>query len=67
MIDILMHAEGQRGVGAVDRARRRIDEMLDAMVAAAFENVKRADDVGADVGVRILERVAHAGLRGRDG
>ena len=38
--------------------------MLDAVVAAAFEQVGEADDVGLHVGVRILQRVAHAGLRG---
>ena len=38
--------------------------MLDAVVAAALEDVHRPDDVGIDVGVRVLERVAHARLRG---
>jgi hypothetical protein len=34
-------------------------------VAAAFENIGEADDVALDVGVRILQRVADAGLRGQ--
>ena len=38
--------------------------MLDAVVPAALEHVQRADDVAVDVGVRVLERVAHARLRG---
>ena len=38
--------------------------MLDAVVAAALEDVHEADEVAVDVGVRVLERVAHAGLRG---
>src|SRR3546814_4819012 len=38
--------------------------MLDAVVAAGLEDVHEADDVGVDVGVRVLERVAHAGLGG---
>ena len=37
--------------------------MLDAVVAAAFEDVQEADDVAVDVDVRILDRIAHAGLR----
>ena len=38
--------------------------MLDAVVAAAFENVEEADEIGIGVGVRMVEGVAHAGLRG---
>ena len=33
------------------------------MLPAALEHVEEADEVGIDVGVRVLERVAHAGLR----
>ena len=60
MVDVLVHAEGHRRVGAVDRARRGKDEMLDAVVAAALQHVQRADDVGIDVGVRVFQRVADA-------
>ena len=38
--------------------------MLDAVVPAALEHVQRAVDVAPHVGVRILQRIAHAGLRG---
>ena len=62
MVDVLMHAERHRRVGAVDRAGRREDEVLDAVVAAAFQHMQRPDDVGVDVGVRVLHAVAHAGL-----
>ncbi len=62
MVDVLMHAEGHRGVGAVDRARRREDEMLDAVVAAALQHVQGADDVGVDIGMRVLYPVADPGL-----
>jgi hypothetical protein len=34
-------------------------------VAAAFENIGEADDVAVDVGVRVLQRIADAGLRGQ--
>ena len=38
--------------------------MLDAVVAAAFQHMQRADDVGVDVGVRVLHAVADARLSG---
>ena len=38
--------------------------MFDAAMAARFEHVEEADDIALDVGVRVLQRVAHAGLRG---
>ena len=48
-----------------DRTRRRIDEMLESLVAAReFEDVLLPHEIGARVGRRILERVTHAGLGG---
>ncbi len=38
--------------------------MLDAAVPARFEDVDEADEIALDVRVRILDRIAHAGLRG---
>ena len=37
--------------------------MLAAVVAAAFENIGEAYDVGIDIGVRVDQRMPHAGLR----
>ena len=37
--------------------------MPDLVVAATLEHVQRAGDIARHIGVRILERVAHAGLR----
>jgi hypothetical protein len=34
-------------------------------VAAAFEDVHEADEVAVHIGVRILQRIAHAGLGGQ--
>ena len=36
--------------------------MLDAVAAAAFEDMAEADEVGIEIGLRILDREAHAGL-----
>src|SRR3954470_23975376 len=38
--------------------------MLDTAVPARFEDVDEADEIALHVRVRILDRVAHAGLRG---
>ncbi len=64
VVDRVVGGERNLGVGAVDAGRAGVDEVLDAVVAAAFEQVGEADDVRLHVGVRILQRVAHAGLRG---
>ncbi len=45
MVDALVLGERQRVVGAVDARARRVDEMRDARVAAAFEHVAERDEV----------------------
>ena len=55
---------GMLGVGAVDRARGGVHQVAGAVVARALEDVQEAGHVRVDVGVRVLERVAHAGLGG---
>ena len=64
VVDAVLDRERQLAVGTVDRARRGIDQVLDAVVAAGLEDVHEADDVAFNVGVRVLQRVAHAGLGG---
>ena len=39
--------------------------MLDAVVPAALQHVRRADDVAVDVREWILDRIPHARLRGQ--
>ena len=39
--------------------------MRGAAVAATFENVEKAREIGIEVGMGILQRVAHARLRGQ--
>ncbi len=39
--------------------------MLHLVVAAALKDVDEADQVAVDVGMRILDRVAHTGLGGQ--
>jgi hypothetical protein len=63
MIDVLGLDERHRRVGAVDRTRRGVDQVLDAGVAAAFDHVQESGDVALHIDMRILGRIAHAGLR----
>src|SRR3546814_9255455 len=63
LIDVVVARERQASVAAVDRARRGVDQMLDGGVPAALEHVDEADEIAVDIGVRIGERIAHAGLR----
>ena len=37
--------------------------MLQRVVAAGLEHIHEPDDVGFDIGMRVFDRVAHAGLR----
>src|SRR3546814_5176327 len=53
VVDAVLDRERQLAVVAVDRARRGVDQVLDAVVAAGLEDVHEADDVGVDVGVRV--------------
>ena len=62
MCGALVFGERHFRVGAVDGAGRCIDQVLDVMMATAFEDVQEAGDVAADVDVGVLGCVAHAGL-----
>jgi hypothetical protein len=62
MVDILRHAKRHRGVGAVDRRGRSIEQMASVGMPAPLEHIEEANDIGIDLVVRRLERVADAGL-----
>src|SRR5436853_7937485 len=64
MIDVVMLGERLPGVQAVDRTARGEHDVLDVRVPAALQDVLKAEDVAFDVRERILDRIAHAGLRG---
>jgi hypothetical protein len=54
---------GPARVAAVDARGAGIDEVLHAAVPAALQHVGEAGQVAVDVGHRIRQGVAHAGLR----
>jgi hypothetical protein len=62
MIDVVALGEGHAGVAAVNAGTRGVDQMLNRVLAAAFEDVHEADQIAIDVGVGVEQRVAHAGL-----
>ena len=65
MVDVVVHRKRHPGVGAVDRTRRGIDQVLDPGVPAALEEIDKADQVGVDVGVRVDQGIADPGLGGQ--
>ena len=65
MVGGVVLRERQARICAVDRAGRRVHEMLDRLLPAAFEHIAKTDEVGVDVGVGIGERISHPGLRGQ--
>ena len=65
VIDRMVLAERQPGVGAVDAGAAGVGQMLDLPMPAQFQHVEEGDQVGLGVGVRVVDRVAHAGLRGQ--
>ena len=64
MVDPLILRERQHVVRAVHRRRRRVDEMANAGMPAAFQHVAERDQIVANVRVRRDQRMANAGLRG---
>src|SRR5262249_5404127 len=64
MVDIVRNAERPAAVGAVDRGRGGINEMPAFGVPAPLKHVEEARDISVDIGVRIDQGMAHAGLRG---
>ena len=54
VVGAVMDAEWHVGIGTVDGARRCVDEMLDVVMPASFENIQKAYDIGLDVAARVL-------------
>ena len=59
MINRVTHRKGRLFVGAIDRGRTGIDEMLEALEGARqFQHDGLAHDVGGNIGKRVLQRIA---------
>ena len=64
IVDLVVFAVGNLAVEAVHGAGRSEHEVLDLVMAAGFQNVQEADQVALQVGIRVRDGVAHAGLGG---
>ena len=64
VIGAVMLAERQPRIRAIDAAGAGIDEVRRGGMAARLEDIGKADQVALDIGMRIFQAVAHAGLRG---
>ena len=56
VIYIVAGRERQAAVGAIDRTGGGIDQVAGAVAAAQLQNAVKAVDVGADVGIGVLQR-----------
>src|SRR6201996_8425944 len=64
MIGLVVDRKRQLGVGAVNRRRRRIDQMAASVVPASFQNVDKTLEVGVGVSMGMIDRVTHSSLCG---
>ena len=62
VIHVVRSGKGRLGLIAVHRRTGSKEQMLHRIVAAAFQNVKEADDVGVNVGSGIVNAVADSRL-----
>jgi len=63
VVHIVAGREGHLLVQSVDAAGAGVHQVLDLLVAAAFQDIAEPDDVALHVGAGVLDAVAHAGLR----
>jgi hypothetical protein len=63
VIDVVVDRERHLRVRPIDGARRGKNKVLDAGLPASLQDVAESDEVGIDVGSRVLQRVADARLR----
>ena len=62
VVHAVVHTEGDFLVATVNAATTGINQMLHGITAAGLQDVVEAHDVALDVGVRVLDAVAHSRL-----
>ena len=49
---------------AINAGGRGVNEVVDRILPAGFEDIVKAEDIGLDIGIGVFEAVPHAGLGG---
>ncbi len=62
MVYVMMHRDGHSGICTINAGTGSIDEMLNTMMAAPLKDVGETDNIALNIGKRIFDGVAHAGL-----
>ena len=62
VINLVIRAERHLLVATVDGGRACINKMLHRIVAACFQNIIEADDVGLDIAVRVVDGISYTSL-----
>ena len=62
VVHTVVGAERHLFVAAIDAGATGINQMLNGIVAAGFEDVVEADDVALDIHIGVLDAIAHTGL-----
>ena len=65
VVYVVMHGERHGFVSAVYRAAGGVHQVLHVVMAAAFKDIHKANQVGLYVGVGVLQGIAYAGLGGQ--
>ena len=65
IIHAVVGAEGHLLVSAIDTAGTGIDQVLHREVATGLQDIVEAHHVAHDIGIGILDRIAHTCLRGK--
>jgi len=65
MVGMVRSRKGHFRVEPVDGGAAGKDEVFHLLLPAPLEQVDETDDVAVDIGERVFDGVAHAGLRGK--
>src|SRR5690606_18357593 len=65
MVHIVVHGERQFGIAPVNRTAGGVGKVLDLVGPAGLQDVQEPHDIGVDVGARVFQAVAYAGLGGQ--
>lgn len=65
LVGFVVGREGDFFIRTVNGAGAGVHEMLYGEISASFKDIEKAEDIAPDISVRIVDRVANAGLSGK--